>query len=43
MYGVTVVISSAVVAGLGSWLVVRALAQTGVLAPFASGRSQRLV
>lgn len=42
-YGVTVVISSALVAGLGSWLVVRALAQTGVLSPFASGRSQRPV
>ena len=29
--------------GLGSWLLVRALASTGVLAPFASGRDQALV
>jgi energy-coupling factor transport system substrate-specific component len=35
--------SSAVVAGVGSWLLVRALARTGVLAPFASGRDQALV
>ena len=36
-----VVLSAALVAGLGSWLLVRALARTGVLAPFASGREQR--
>jgi energy-coupling factor transport system substrate-specific component len=36
-------VSSAVIAGLGSWLLVRALAKTGVLAPFASGRDQALV
>lgn len=42
-YTVLVVLSSAVVAGLGSWLLVRALAATGVLAPFASGREQALV
>jgi energy-coupling factor transport system substrate-specific component len=35
--------SSLVVAGLGSWVLVRALAKTGVLAPFASGRDQALV
>jgi len=35
-----VVASSVVVAGLGGWLLVRALARTGVLAPFASGREQ---
>lgn len=35
--------SSLLVAGLGSWLLVRALAQTGVLAPFASGRNQARV
>jgi energy-coupling factor transport system substrate-specific component len=40
VYGVLVVASSTVLAGLGSWLVVRALAGTGVLAPFASGRDQ---
>jgi energy-coupling factor transport system permease protein len=37
------VLSSAVIAGLGSWLLVRALARTGVLAPFASGREQATV
>jgi energy-coupling factor transport system substrate-specific component len=36
-YGVLLAASSAVVAGLGSWLLVRALARTGVLAPFAAG------
>jgi energy-coupling factor transport system permease protein len=35
--------SSLVIAGLGAWLLVRALAKTGVLAPFASGRDQVLV
>jgi energy-coupling factor transport system substrate-specific component len=35
-----IVASSVVVAGLGGWLLVRALARTGVLAPFASGREQ---
>ena len=34
------VASSAVVAGLGAWLLVRALARTGVLASFAAGREQ---
>ena len=32
--------SAALVAGAGSWLLVRALARTGVLAPFASGADQ---
>ena len=40
VYTVLTSASSLVVAGLGSWLLVRALAQTGVLAPFASGRDQ---
>jgi energy-coupling factor transport system permease protein len=40
-YGLFMLLSAALVAGLGSWLLVRALAQTGVLAPFPSGRSQR--
>ena len=31
------------IAGAGGWLLVRALARTGVLAPFASGREQRAV
>jgi energy-coupling factor transport system substrate-specific component len=30
-------------AGLGSWLLVRALARTGVLSPFGSGRDQARV
>jgi energy-coupling factor transport system substrate-specific component len=42
-YTVLLVVSSLVVAGAGSWLLVRALAKTGVLAPFASGRDQVLV
>src|SRR5205807_7950918 len=41
-YGLFMVISAAAIAGFGSWLLVRALAQTGVLAPFPSVRSQRL-
>jgi energy-coupling factor transport system permease protein len=42
-YGLFMVISGILIAGLGSWWLVRALAQTGVLAPFPSGRSQRPV
>jgi energy-coupling factor transport system substrate-specific component len=42
-YGVLVVASAAVIAGLGSWLLTRALADTGVLSPFSSGRSQRTI
>jgi energy-coupling factor transport system substrate-specific component len=42
-YAVLLAASSLVIAGLGSWLLVRALAKTGVLAPFASGRDQALV
>ena len=42
-YGVLVVASAVVIAGIGSWLLTRALADTGVLAPFASGRSQRAI
>lgn len=41
--GVFMVASGALVAGVGSWLLVRSLAQTGVLAPFRSGRLQRRV
>jgi len=40
VYGVLVVVSSLVMAGAGSHALVRALARTGVLAPFASGREQ---
>ena len=37
------VVAGAVIAGGVSWYLVRALAATGVLAPFASGREQALV
>jgi energy-coupling factor transport system substrate-specific component len=40
LYSALVVISSALVGGLGSWLLVRALARTGVLAQFEAGRQQ---
>lgn len=43
VYGALVVASSILLAGLGSWLLVRALARTGVLAPFGSGRDQARV
>lgn len=39
LYTVFAAVSGAVIAGLGSWLAARALARTGVLAPFASGRA----
>jgi energy-coupling factor transport system substrate-specific component len=42
-YVALLAVSSAVVAGLGSWLLVRALARTGVLAPFPSGADQARV
>ena len=42
-YGALVVLSAAVVAGGGSWLLVRALARTGVLSPFPSGADQARV
>lgn len=38
-YFTLVATSGAVFAGLGSWALVRALARTGVLAPFAAGRT----
>ena len=38
IYLVSAVISGAVIAGLGSWALARALAATGVLSRFASGR-----
>ena len=38
VYVVTSVISGAVVAGLGSWLIAKALAKTGALNRFAAGR-----
>jgi energy-coupling factor transport system permease protein len=42
-YGLFMLISGVLIAGLGSWLLARALARAGVLAPFPSGRSQRAV
>jgi energy-coupling factor transport system permease protein len=44
IYTITTTISGIVVAGLGSWLIVKALAKTGALSRFAVGReSSRLV
>jgi energy-coupling factor transport system substrate-specific component len=40
MYVAIVAASSALIAGVGSWLLVRALAATGVLSDFPSGREQ---
>lgn len=39
-YGAFMLISGVLVAGLGSWLLMRALAAAGVLSPFAAGREQ---
>jgi energy-coupling factor transport system permease protein len=40
IYAALVIPSSAIVAGLGGWLLVRALARTGVLNAFPAGREQ---
>ena len=37
-YAALVIPSAAIIAGIGGWLLVRALAATGVLSPFPSGR-----
>ena len=42
-YAVLVTLSAAVIAGFGAYLLFRRLADTGVLAPFASGRRAREV
>ena len=42
-YAALVIPSSAAIGGVGSWGLVRSLAQTGVLSGFASGRDQREV
>jgi energy-coupling factor transport system substrate-specific component len=42
-YVIAALVGGVVIAGGLSWLLVRALAVTGVLAPFASGRQQKLV
>lgn len=39
--GAFMLVSGVIIAGLGSWLLVRALAQTGVLSAFPSGREQQ--
>ena len=43
VYGVAATASGVVVAGIGSWLLLRALVRSGVLADFAAGREQREV
>ena len=39
-YGAFMLISGVVIAGAGSWLLVRAMAPTGVLSQFVAGRDQ---
>ena len=41
--GVFMIVSAVIIAGLGSWLLMRSLVQTGVLAQFAAGRAQTRV
>jgi energy-coupling factor transport system permease protein len=41
--GVFMLLSAVIVAGVGSWFLMRSLVQTGVLAQFASGRAQQRV
>lgn len=41
--GVFMLISAMVIAGIGSWWLMRALVQTGVLAQFPSGRTQQRI
>lgn len=43
VYGVATVASGVVIAGIGSWLLLRALVATGVLGDFEAGRQQREV
>jgi energy-coupling factor transport system substrate-specific component len=43
IYVIAAVISGAVIAGLGSWFIVRGLAKTGALSRFASGRSSEVL
>ena len=40
---VFMIVSAIVIAGIGSWLLMRSLVQTGVLAQFPAGRSQQRV
>ena len=41
VFTATLLVSAVLVAGVGSWLLVRALVATGVLSAFAVGREQR--
>ncbi|TAM70216.1 MAG: hypothetical protein EPN48_07380 [Microbacteriaceae bacterium] len=41
IYAITTTVSGLVIAGLGSWLIVKALAKTGALNRFAAGRESR--
>jgi len=41
--GVFMLLSAAIIAGVGSWFLMRSLVQTGVLAQFASGRAQQRI
>lgn len=43
VFGVATIASGAIVAGIGAWLLLRALVGTGVLREFAAGREQREV
>jgi energy-coupling factor transport system substrate-specific component len=43
LYGVAAALSGVAIAGLGSWLLLRALVRTGVLASFEAGREQRRI
>lgn len=43
VYGVATVLSGAIVAGIGGWVLLRAIVATGVLGSFAVGRDQREV
>ena len=43
VYGIAAVASGALLAGIGAWLLLRALIGTGVLRDFAAGRDQREV
>jgi energy-coupling factor transport system substrate-specific component len=42
-YGISAVLSGAIIAGVGSWFLVRALARTGALSRFAAGRETTVV
>jgi energy-coupling factor transport system permease protein len=41
VYGIASVASGGLIAGVGAWLLMRALVRTGVLREFAAGRDQR--